>query len=276
MPPENVKEDPATVCKVTVRAPPFWPEEPALWFAQMEAQFDLSGITADATKFNHIIGQLEHKYAVEVKDIISNPPAVNKYDKIKSELVSRLSVSKEQRFLQLLRHEELGDRKPSQFLRHLRTLAGEQIPEDFLKTVWSSRLPSNLQALIASQTKASLDELAISADRVHDIVPQSLHVHAMKSGEHVTEISEMARHMVELTKEVASLKAQYGNQAHGSRFSSRGRGQAPFVNAHRERSASRLRDTSICWYHNRFGDRATRCTRPCSHPGAENFRGSRN
>lgn len=273
---ENVKEDSGTVFKVTVRAPPFWPEEPALWFAQMEAQFDLSGITADATKFNHIIGQLEHKYAVEVKDIISNPPALKKYDKIKLELISRLSVSKEQRFLQLLKHEELGDRKPSQFLRHLRALAGEQIPEDFLKTVWSSRLPSNLKALIASQTKVSLDELAMSADQVYDIAPQSLHVHAVNSCEHVTEMSDMAELMAELAKEVASIKAQYGNQAHKSRFGSRGRNQAPCVNSRQGRSTSRPRDSPICWYHNRFGNRATRCTRPCSHPGAENFRGSRN
>lgn len=273
---KNQTENSNAVCKVSIRAPPFWPEEPALWFAQMEAQFDLSGITADATKFNHVIGQLDHRYAVEVKDIISNPPANKKYDKIKEELIIRLSVSKEQRFLQLMRHEELGDRKPSQFLRHLRALAGEQIPEDFLKTVWSSRLPSNLQALIASQVKASLNELAESADKVHDIVPQALQVHATSSGSHVTEMSEIARHMTELTREVASLKMQFGNQAHGSKFNSRGSSRASFANSRRDRSSSRPRDLSICWYHNRFGDRATRCTRPCNYPGAENFNGSRN
>jgi hypothetical protein len=243
----------------------------------MEAQFDLSGITADTTKFNHVIGQLDHRYAVEVKDIISNPPVERKYEKIKSELISRLSVSKEQRFLQLMRHEELGDKKPSQFLRHLRALAGKQMPEDFLKTVWSSRLPNNLQALVASQVKASLDELAESADKVHDIVPQALQVHAVNSGSHVTEMSEIARHMTELSREVASLKAQFGNNlAHGSRFSTRGRNRSAFGGNLRERSASRSRDLSICCYHNRFGDRATRCTRPCNYPGAENFNGSRN
>lgn len=31
--------------------PPFWPEEPALWFAQIKSQFAITEITADTTKF---------------------------------------------------------------------------------------------------------------------------------------------------------------------------------------------------------------------------------
>jgi hypothetical protein len=43
---------------------------------------------------------------------------------------------------------EIGDRKPSQFLRQLRTLLPD-VPDDFLRTIWSSRLPSNIQAILA-------------------------------------------------------------------------------------------------------------------------------
>jgi hypothetical protein len=32
-------------------------------------------------------------------------------------------------------HEEMGDRKPSQFLRHLKSLAPE-VPDDFLRSIW--------------------------------------------------------------------------------------------------------------------------------------------
>jgi hypothetical protein len=35
-------------------------------------------------------------------------------------------LSKEQHVPQLLKHEEMGDRRPTQFLRHLRTLAGRR------------------------------------------------------------------------------------------------------------------------------------------------------
>jgi hypothetical protein len=43
---------------------PFWPEKPAVWFAQLEGQFALSNIMLDATKF----------YYAEVEDVITNPP----------------------------------------------------------------------------------------------------------------------------------------------------------------------------------------------------------
>jgi hypothetical protein len=91
--------------------PPFWPDTPALWFAQAEAQFQLAGITCQKTKFNHVVCQLQQPHAAEVEDILTAPPQTEPYDKLKAELILRLSASREQRVRQLLSHEELGDRK---------------------------------------------------------------------------------------------------------------------------------------------------------------------
>lgn len=104
-----------TVEAVCVKVPPFWPEEPALWFAQLEGQFVLASITADS-KYNYVISNLEFKYVSENKDIVKNPPGANNYDKVKTELIPRLSSSQEQRVRQLLTHEDIGDRKPAQIL----------------------------------------------------------------------------------------------------------------------------------------------------------------
>jgi hypothetical protein len=134
---------PAEVSKVAVRLPSFWAERPAVWFAQAEAQFFLAGVNSEKTKFFHVISQLDHRYATEVEDIITSPPERDPYTKLRNELVQRLSPSREQRIHQLLTLEEMGDRKPSQFLRHLRGLAPD-VPEDFLRTIWSSRLPPNI------------------------------------------------------------------------------------------------------------------------------------
>ncbi|XP_047998341.1 uncharacterized protein LOC125235797 [Leguminivora glycinivorella] len=275
-PPADDVDSNGSVFKVSVRAPPFYPAEPALWFSQMEAQFEVSGITTESTKYNYIVSQLEQQYVLEVKDIITNPPAINRYTKLKTELISRLSASQEKRVLQLMKHEELGERKPSQLLRHLRTLAGKTVTDDFLKTVWSSRLPSGLQTLIASQTSATMEELADLADKVHDIAPQMPQVCAVGGDPYAI---EMAKQMANLAREVASLKANFENQSHSSRSCTlnryRGRSRTPSSGRRRDRSASRNKDPSVCWYHNRFGDKSTRCTRPCSYPGSENFDGSR-
>ena len=103
----------ATVYRVAVRLPPFWPDRPAIWFAQVEAQFELADITRQRTKFNYVVSQLNQEQAAEVKDIIISPPEHEPYNRLKAELVRRLSTSCEQRVRQLLSHEEMGDRKPS-------------------------------------------------------------------------------------------------------------------------------------------------------------------
>jgi len=41
----------ALVNRVAIKIPPFWADEPELWFAQLEGQFALGGITQDATKY---------------------------------------------------------------------------------------------------------------------------------------------------------------------------------------------------------------------------------
>jgi hypothetical protein len=58
----------------------------------------------------------------EVDDIINSPPQQEPYTTLKMELVKWLCRSKDQRTRQLFEFEEMGDRKPLQFLRHLRSV----------------------------------------------------------------------------------------------------------------------------------------------------------
>lgn len=75
---------------LAIKAPSFWPEEPELWFAQLEGQFVLGGITQDGTKYLFIIAHIETKYAGEVRDIITQPPEAGKYKATKKALIQRL------------------------------------------------------------------------------------------------------------------------------------------------------------------------------------------
>jgi hypothetical protein len=49
----------------------------------------------------------------------------------------------------------MGNRKLAQFLGHLRSLDPD-MPEDFLHTIWSSWLPTNMEAILAGQHEGSL------------------------------------------------------------------------------------------------------------------------
>jgi hypothetical protein len=108
---------------------------------------------------------LDHRNAAEVEGIITSLPERYSYTKLRNELVQRLCPSRELRIRQLLTFEELGDRKTSQFLRHLRDLEPD-VPEDILRNNWSSRLPHNIEATLASQQECSLDAAARSAHRI--------------------------------------------------------------------------------------------------------------
>lgn len=251
------------VSRISVRIPPFYPEKPALWFAQLESQFFLSGVTTDSTKFHYTISQLDPIYASEVEDIISAPAGPNKYERLKTELIKRLSASREKKVKQLLVHEELGDRKPSQFLRHLQHLAGPDIPEEFLKTIWTSRLPSSTQSIIASQAKASLEEVAELADRVHDIVPPSPQVAAASAVPGSS--TEMTCQIAELTRQVQSLRTQVERMSRPRRRSfTNGRSRE---SSRSTRSHSNYKKFPLCWYHAKFSSQAKKCVKPCDYSG---------
>lgn len=254
-----------SVDKIAVKIPPFWPSDPELWFAQIENQFILAGITSDETKFNYISGHLDAKYAMEVRDILTKPPATEKYLKLKTELIHRLSASQDQKTRQLLEHEEIGDRKPTQFLRHLRALAGTVVPDSVLKPLWLTRLPASTQAILATQQNSDLDALAVLADAVLAANPRpqvaetavsTSTLEAMMEKLTILVTSKIGEVANTLRQEMAEIKVT--QRHHSCRDRSRSRSQP------RTRSSSRHQD-GVCWYHSRFGDQASKCTKPCNY-----------
>lgn len=256
--------------RVGVRIPPFYPEKPALWFAQLEGQFALSRVTTDETKFYYAMAQLEPQYAAEVEDIITSPPAQDKYDKLKTELIRRLSASRERKVQQVLVHEELGDKKPSQFLRHLQNLAGPGLPEDFLRSIWTSRLPQRTQDIVASQLKSSLEDLADLADRLQDVVAPTPQVVAAAAFMPSTSTDPLAFQIAELSRQMKALDAKVGRMSRTStRSSSHSRPRSSS-----RRSSSNYRKFPTCWYHHKFGEQARKCIKPCDYQSG-NASGSR-
>ncbi|XP_012231264.1 uncharacterized protein [Linepithema humile] len=129
-------------------------------------QFLLSAVTSDSTKYAYAISQIQTKYIKKIKNVITNPPTCGKYEAVKRALIQRLSDSRKHRIRQLLKREELGDRKPSQFLRHLRTLAGNTVPDQLLRTLWLGRLSAQIQIILATRADDLLEDMAEQTDRV--------------------------------------------------------------------------------------------------------------
>ncbi|XP_067134245.1 uncharacterized protein [Centruroides vittatus] len=129
-------EPTAEVNRVALKLPPFWDKTPELWFANIEAQFAISGITKDSTKYYSVVSALNSDILNYISDIVLNPPAKNCYNTLKARLLADFSDSEQRQIKALLSDIALGDEKPSHLLRKMRQLANNKLGEDFLKTLW--------------------------------------------------------------------------------------------------------------------------------------------
>ncbi|XP_065193198.1 uncharacterized protein LOC135824372 [Sycon ciliatum] len=263
---------PAAVTSVSLKLPPFWPNDPQLWFTQVEAQFAIKGITVENTKYQYVVSSLTHEFAHEVRDVLLQPPTQQPYTNLKRHLVERLCASEQKRIRQLLTEAQLGDRRPSQFLRHLRQLQGASVVESaVLQELFLQRLPPHVRMVLASASSLSLEQQASLADNLMEIAstPQPALHHVAATP--VSPSPDASMEPQELRTEISSLHQQL-DRASSSQH--RGRSQSPGHG--RSKSPRRPQkdqsDDTLCFYHRRFGDKAQRCTMPCSE--SENFRAS--
>jgi hypothetical protein len=236
-------------------------------FTQAEAQLHLAGISNELTKFYHVVSQLDERYVAEVDNIINSPPQHDPCTTLKTELIKRLCPSRDQRTRQIFTLEEIGDRKPSQFLRHFRSLTPD-IPDNYLRILWTSRLPTNVQVILAGMPEVGLDAAALCADRIIETVSPST-VASISPGPDYAELVQTVR---DLSGQVASLVAERSRPNYRERSTSFRDRRPRFNNRRRSNSRGSSAGGSLsrddtngtwCWYHRRFGDRAQRCSQPC-------------
>jgi hypothetical protein len=149
----------------------------------------------------------------------------------------------------------MGDRKPSQFLRHLKGLAPD-VPDDFLRTIWASRLPPHVQAILAGQTEGSLDAASRLADRICEVTP--LPATASVTPAQPDTNSALLERIEELTRQVAALRAAPTQRRSRSRENQRKHHRQPTP-------ANSQGSDNICGYHRKFKDAAFRCYGPCTY-----------
>lgn len=249
VPMDEQQEQAARVSSVSVKLPPFWPADPHLWFAQVEAQFTVKGISAQKTKFDYVVSSLSPEFATEVRDLLIQPPNETPYDTLKTQLIRRTAATDQQKLQQLLSVEELGDRRPTQLLRRMQQLVGNTpglADGALLRELFLQRLPATVRMVLASAgSSTSLQDLAQMADRIVEVAVPSVSAFQTPSPTH-TELDD-------LRSEIAALK---------STLKSYTRRRSPSPRPRQMDSQEQL-----CWYHERFGDAARKCKEPCSKSG---------
>lgn len=266
------------VNSVNIKLAPFWPNSPSTWFIQTEAQFGIARLTSEITKYNYVVAALPQDVAESMTDILENPPTTNQYSNIKNILIERHSLSIEKRIRKLVSDESMGDKKPSEFFRTLKKLAGTSgtVGEEFLKKLWFNRLPNLLNIALIPHKDESTEKTLKVADQVWEAMQASnvsmitmnsnnQNDFSIASSSFTKSSRDVDPKYDKLENEIKELKQMISSLSMNSN-----RSRSP----HRRESNSRFQSNSrsrfnskgrLCWYHFKFGSNATKCIAPCQH-----------
>lgn len=274
---------PVAINASAIRLPPRDDDDIATWFALAELHFQAENLVSGKFKFLAVMRHLSPADRRVVSELIRRPLTDDSYDVLKTTLIARIGESNEQKMRRLLENEPIGDRVPSQFLHHLRSLGGNAVTESVLQMLWMGRLPDNMRDILAA-SDGSLDKLAEVADRIHknhaatpvpstSATSEPAYVHEMR-----TMISILGDQLKDLTttidsnkREINELRQVPSSRDHSPMRSrrdatpSRYRQRSRFRQRSRSRGRSPSQQSFYCWYHYRFGDNAQQCIPPCNH-----------
>ncbi len=153
---------------VSLKLPTFWTEQPAIWFAQAEAQFNIRNIIADDTKYYYVVSALDQATAKRIIDLLSAPPANDKYNALKTRLTDTYSLSEFERGSQLLHLPDLGDSKPSQLMDNMLALLGTHAPCFLFRSLFLERLPEDIRSVLVHSREQDCRQLAKAADSLSE------------------------------------------------------------------------------------------------------------
>lgn len=203
-----------------------------------------------------------------MQDIVVSPYEDGKYGVLKKRLIDEYSQTNNQKLQKLLQQLQLGDKKPSQLLQEMKNYSNNSVTNDFLKTLWLSRLPQAVKQIL-SASKDELDDLAKVADKIWESTNESC-VSAVKIGSS-TESDPLTSAVRLLTEKLEQFTKRMSDNPSANSFS---RSSTPFRGRSRSRgrqsnsnngshTSNNNNDDELCWYHKKFGDNATKCKSPC-------------
>ncbi|BHF68305.1 hypothetical protein SprV_0301133900 [Sparganum proliferum] len=114
--------------------------------------FEFQVLQKPETGYSCLMPAVKPEIAIPVSLVfVVKPPADAPYSALKAEILRLNAVSDRQRYHQLIKEESLGDRKPSELLRRMRSLIGDmQVDEKLVKEMFLERLPADVQTILAS------------------------------------------------------------------------------------------------------------------------------
>ena len=240
---------------INVKLPHFCCSNPRLWFGQVEAIFRTNRIRSQSLMYSYVVQSIPTEVAEEVCDLIHEIPAHDPYNCIKQAIISRVGISEQKQLDALFSGFELGDRKPSQLLRHMQQLLGtRKVDDGIFRYLWMKHLPPSVRVTLATfNASVPLSELAEAADKI-------LEAHATQTAAPISSTTVSTVPETDLGQQVAHLTSQMATVLAHLKHS-RSPSSRPLT---RKRSRTPRGRADFCWYHRRYGAAARRCQKPCT------------
>jgi hypothetical protein len=251
--------------QLSVKIPQFYKKNPPLWFIQLETCFSINNIVEDNIRYKMVVASLDAVVLEQVSDVVLSPPNMNQYETLKSRILERFADSDGARLKKLLTGLSLGDKRPSHLLREMKELAGSGIGDRAIKSLWLQRLPSQTQAIL-SVCSVNTDQLAIMADKICEVntgeacaasssfESTNPFLNSLNSASSSAPSTEYDL----LLKKLDALETKFSNL-----LKSRSKSRSRFPQ--RQRSSNRNNNKGLCFYHDRFAERALKCIKPCAY-----------
>ena len=259
-PPTNNAPLQTSVNSLSMKIPEFNKLDPKLWFFQLECQFRTNRITSDQSKFDYVAGSLSPEVISHIYEIVDDPPRENKFNTVKEKLISAFADSQQRKTQVLLNELELGDQKPSFLLSRMRNLATNGVTDEFLRSLWLQRLPRELRTIVSTGT-GDLNASANLADQIWEMYTPSdtkfvASINSSSAGTNIR-VDNLEKKVESLVNAIEKLTSNVQNNNNY-------RSRSLKKNFPRSRNSSRSPKRNTCYYHTKFGEKANKCTLPCS------------
>lgn len=261
------KQEQLAVIGITSRIANFWTDQPRAWFVHAESTL-LPQKASDEVQYNVVLSKLAKETITQITDLVSSPPATEKYTALKNRLLKLYEESENRQLQKLIGEMELGDQKPSHLLRRMKELARDKVPDSTLSILWQNHLPSWVRGVMTVVTEKDLNKLAELADKIMESSPKA-QVEAVAaststapplSADTAMIVAEIAKLNVRMS-EMERSRSRYRYQGGRGRAAFRGRSGSRRSNSGRRNENS---PNWLCRFHYRYRGRATMCEDPCA------------
>lgn len=153
----------------------------------------------------------------------------------------------------------LGDKKPSQFLTHLRNQAQGNCSATVLRSLFFEHMPENVRAILAGIECDDLDNLAKAADRIIENTNPGSFINSVQGVSQKSDKESIA----DLQQAIANLTTQVQKLMKQNRSRSRSRSRNGQNNFATNDGNNNNKNHKYCWKHFKFGAQVQGCKPPC-------------